>query len=99
MKTTIDLPEALVKLAKQKALHQGRPFKDLIADYIRRGLNELPPQPLVEPSGVLEITPDGFPLFRGEGTPGFTPPTLDDLLALEQTTLKLEDLQRAGLSG
>ena len=56
-------------------------------------------QPLDEPSGVLEITPDGFPLFRDEGTPGFTPPKLDALLALEQTTLKLEDLQRAGLSG
>ena len=99
MKTTIDLPEALVRQAKQKALHQGRPFKDLIADYIRRGLNELPSRPSADPSGVLEITPDGLPLFRVDGTPGFRVPALEDALRLEQNTLEQEDLQRAGLSG
>lgn len=99
MKTTIDLPEALVKRAKQKALHQGRSFKDLIAEYIRRGLNELLSPPVPGAAGVLEITPDGLPLFRGDSTPGYQVPTLEGLLSLERATLEQEDLQRAGLPG
>ena len=100
MKTTIDLPEALAKRAKQKALHQGRSFKDLIAESIRRGLNELPSPPVpAGPAGVLEITPDGLPLFRGDSTPGYQVPTLEAVLNVERATLEQEDLQRAGLSG
>lgn len=99
MKTTIDLPDALVKRAKQKALHQGCSFKDLIAEYIRRGLNELPSPPVLSTAGVLEITPDGLPLFRGDNTPGYQMPTLEAALGLERATLEQEDLQRAGLSG
>lgn len=98
MKTTIDLPEALVKQAKQKALHEGRPFKDLVADCIRRGLHDLPPRSLGGASAVLDITPEGLPLFRGDGSPGFREPALADVLRLEQASLEQEDLARAGLS-
>jgi len=89
----------LVKRAKQKALHQGRSFKDLIAESIRRGLNELPPPPALTMAGVLEITPDGLPLFRGDNTLGYQKPMLEAALSLERATLEQEDLQRAGLSG
>jgi hypothetical protein len=99
MKTTIDLPEVLVKQAKQKALHQGRAFKDLIADYIRQGLNEQPSHAAVSrSSGALEIDPDGLPLFRGQASQGFRQPALADTLALEHSTLEQEDLQRVGLA-
>ena len=40
MKTTIDLPDVLVKAARQRALHEGRTFRELVADGIRQGLNE-----------------------------------------------------------
>ena len=38
MKTIIDLPDVLIQQAKQRALQQKCSLKDLIADYIRQGL-------------------------------------------------------------
>ena len=39
MKTTLDLPDALVKQVKLRALHDGRKLKDAVADLLRKGLN------------------------------------------------------------
>ena len=38
MKTTLDLPDALVKQVKLRALHEGRKLKDEVADLLRKGL-------------------------------------------------------------
>src|SRR5207248_1644648 len=38
MKTTLDLPAALVKQVKLRALHEGRKLKDAMADLLRKGL-------------------------------------------------------------
>src|SRR5262245_33646040 len=38
MKTTLDLPEALVKQVKLRALQDGRKLKDAVADLLRKGL-------------------------------------------------------------
>jgi hypothetical protein len=38
MKTTLDLPDALVKQVKLRALHEGRKLKDAVADLLRKGL-------------------------------------------------------------
>src|ERR1700693_6206185 len=38
MKTTLDLPDDLVKQVKLRALHDGRKLKDAVADLLRRGL-------------------------------------------------------------
>ena len=38
MKTTLDLPDALVKQVKLRALHDGRKLKDEVADLLRKGL-------------------------------------------------------------
>jgi hypothetical protein len=38
MKTTLDLPDALVKQVKLRALHDGRKLKDAVADLLRKGL-------------------------------------------------------------
>lgn len=38
MKTTLVLPDHLVRQVKQRALQQGRTLKELVADYIRQGL-------------------------------------------------------------
>lgn len=45
MKTTIDLPDALVKEIKLRALYDGQKLKDAVADLLRKGLaapSELP---------------------------------------------------------
>lgn len=98
MKTTIDLPDVLVQQARQKALHLGRPFKDLVADYIRQGLSELPQGPTEKPtSGALDIAADGLPLFRCAPAMQGSVPPLEQLLALEHSTLAEEDRLRARL--
>ena len=38
MKTTIDLPDELVKEVKLQAVRDGRKLKDAVADLIRKGL-------------------------------------------------------------
>lgn len=73
MKTTIDLPDDLVKAAKLRAVNENRRLKDVVADALRRGLSEsterpdAPPQhrvrlPLIDCAAVAspdqEITPD-----------------------------------------
>jgi plasmid stability protein len=39
MKTTLDLPDALVKRVKLRALRDGRKLKDTVADLLRKGLD------------------------------------------------------------
>ena len=48
MKTTLDLPDHLIQQVKQRALQQGRPIKELVADYIRQGLHGTPGASLQE---------------------------------------------------
>lgn len=38
MKTTVDLPDALVKQVKVRAVRAGRKLKDEVADLLRKGL-------------------------------------------------------------
>ena len=51
MKTTIDLPEALVREIKCRAKHEGRTVKDVVADLLAAGLSPAvettPPSDLV----------------------------------------------------
>jgi plasmid stability protein len=38
MKTTVDLPDGLVKAVKLRAVHDGRKLKDTVAELLRTGL-------------------------------------------------------------
>lgn len=38
MKTTLDLPDDLVRQIKLRAVHDGRKLKDAMADLLRKGL-------------------------------------------------------------
>ena len=42
MKTTLDLPDDLMRAAKIRAANEGRRLKDVVADLVRRGLAEQP---------------------------------------------------------
>ena len=99
MKTTIDLPDVLVKEARQRALHEGRTFRELVADYIRQGLNEQADREAAaggQPTAVL-IAADGMPLFPRQVGDSAPPADLDVLLALERDALLDDDFHRAGL--
>jgi plasmid stability protein len=39
MKTTLDLPDDLVKEVKLRAVHEGQKFKDAVIDLLRKGLS------------------------------------------------------------
>jgi hypothetical protein len=97
MKTTLDLPDHLMQRVKQRALQQGRPIKELVADYIRQGLHGIPGAPLQPSDRVVELDATGMPLFRPD--PSFSGPPIDlaTALQLEQDALSKEDRQRAGL--
>ena len=42
MKTTLELPDELMRAAKIRAASEGRRLKDVVADLLRRGLAEQP---------------------------------------------------------
>ena len=90
MKTTIDLPDALIQQAKQRALQQKRTLKDLIADYIRQGLKGTSLSAISPRSGLVETDVTGLPLIRATSAP--TLHTLPDALQLEQDLLQTNDL-------
>ena len=90
MKTTIDLPDALIQQAKQRALQQKRTLKDLIADYIRQGLKGTSLSAMSPRSGLVETDVTGLPLIRATSAP--TVHTLPDALQLEQDLLQTHEL-------
>jgi len=96
MQTTLDLPDHLIQQVKQRAQQQGRPIKELVADYIRQGLHGPAALPLTTNRGVLEVDAEGLPLFRPD--PRLKRHSIDvaTALRLEQDTLMQEDRQRAG---
>jgi hypothetical protein len=59
MKTTLDLPDELLRSIKVKAAREDRKLKDVIADLLRKGLET--PANAAEP----EPRPSVFPIFRG----------------------------------
>ena len=96
MKTTLDLPDDLVRAMKMRALLQGRTLRDLVADFLRQGLGMAAPQAApVPPGSMVETAPNGLPTIRCDANAPATTLGLQDLLALEQEAQTAEDLQRA----
>jgi plasmid stability protein len=100
MKTTLDLPDELVRELKLRAVLQRRTVKDLVAETLRRGLGLQPPTgcSALAAGGPVEIAEDGLPVIRCRPGAPATRMTVDELLMLEQKAVATEDLQRAGLS-
>jgi plasmid stability protein len=100
MKTTLDLPDEILREMKLRALMQGRTLRDLAADYLRQGLGMAAPrQVMTLPQDLpFEIGADGIPIFRGSADAPATRMSLEELLKLEQDALTSEDMQRAGIS-
>lgn len=58
MKTTLELPDELMRVVKIRAVNEGRRLKDVMAELIRRGLAEG-----TEPSGAA-LTKVRVPLIQ-----------------------------------
>ncbi len=100
MKTTLDLPDDLVREMKLRAVMQGRTLRDLAADFLRQGLGMAAPRRATTlPQDVpFEVGADGIPIFRGSADALAIQMSLEELLKLEQDALNSEDMQRASIS-
>ncbi len=97
MKTTLDLPDHLVRQVKQRALQQGRTLKELVADYIRQGLHGGTSGSAPPASNGVTVDGAGLPVFRCDTSSGKAGIDLAAALQLEQECLMQEDRRRAGL--
>ena len=60
MRTTLELPDELFKQAKIQAVQKGLPLKELIRDYVERGLQQdtlSPPPPVRTRRGPPPVIP------------------------------------------
>lgn len=55
MKTTLDLPDDLVREVKIRAVRENRKLKDAVADLLRRGLSQRRSEPKVSHRVALPI--------------------------------------------
>ena len=95
MKTTLDLPDQLVRAMKLKAVHEDRNIKDVAAALIKAGLEieEAKARTASSRKGKIKL-----PLFPGAGDAPARGLGTAELLALIQTTQNQEDHKRLGLS-
>jgi len=98
MKTTINLPDDLVRELKLCALLQGRTLRDMVAEFLRKGLAVSSPIPQPTELSRVEIGPDGIPTIRCRSEASAMHIGIDALLSLQQQTQTQEDFHRAGLS-
>lgn len=98
MKTTLELPDDLMREVKIRAAQQGKKMKDVMAETLRCGL--FPETTLREtPKPRITIDPElGHPVVEGEPDAPISRMTIEEILKLEQDTLYQEDLQRVGLA-
>lgn len=100
MKTTLDLPDELIREVKLRAVVQRRTLKDLVADLLRQGLGMAAPSPAKRPpaGSKVKIDSSGLPVIRCRADAPASRMSAEELLKLEQQTQLEEDRQHAGLS-
>jgi plasmid stability protein len=100
MKTTLDLPDELIRAVKLRAVGQGRPMKELVADMLRQGLGITVANAAKPPAkgSMVQITASGLPVARCRADAVASKANIADLLQLEQQAQHSEDMQRVGLA-
>lgn len=101
MKTTLELPDELVREAKLRAVTQGRALKDLIAEFIRQGLGMSSAEATQLPAAgnIVQVGLGGLPVIRCHADAPATRASLHDLLQMEQGTQSEEDVLHARVLG
>ncbi len=96
MKTTLDLPDELMREMKLRAVIQGRTLRDLVAEFLRQGLglSAIPAAPVELPGGMVTLGAGGLPVIRCRADAPAAKMRPQDLLALEQLEQTNEDLGR-----
>ncbi len=94
MKTTLDLPDELMRAMKIRAATQGRKLKDVMADAIRASLATESPAKTLK---VVNPSDGGLPYFDCDPPSEAAPSHEEIQKVIEQSQLE-EDLQRAGIA-
>jgi plasmid stability protein len=99
MKTTLDLPDELLREVKLRAVIQRRTVKDLVAEFLRQGLGMATPVQSLPPAAgsLVQIGVDGLPVIECRPHAPASRMSAKKLLQLEQAALSAEDQQRAGI--
>ncbi len=105
MRTTLDLPDDLMRELKIRAAGEGRRLKDVVAEVLRQGLASR--SGAVEESAAgsrnAESQPvsahpaSGLPVLPCRRSSGYRTATLAESLELIERANEEEDLHRAGL--
>lgn len=98
MKTTLDLPDDLMREVKIRAAMQGKKLKDVMAETLHRGLFPSSVAPAAPKPRITQHPTLGHLVVTGSPNAPASSMTIEQILQLEQDALYQEDLQRAGLS-
>lgn len=83
VKTTLDLPDELMRMVKMRAVEEDRKLKDMVADLLRRGLAQEPGSPVEVRRRVrLPLVECAHPAAAGEE---MTPERVAQILLDEET--------------
>jgi len=91
VKTTLDIPDDLVREVKLRAVNEGRKLKDVISDLLRQGLGHeaMTSAGTDARRGSIEI-----PFFQSSVDAPAALMSLDQLVAIEREALTQEDHER-----
>jgi plasmid stability protein len=98
MKTTLDLPDDLMREVKIRAATQGKRLKDIVTELMRNGLRvDNSPTLVTDSASIIHYSPEGFPYIKCEPS---TKPSVsqEELQRLIDESQLEEDLQRAGIT-
>jgi len=87
MKTTLEIPDELMRAVKIRAVEEDKKLKDTVADLLRKGLSQPPTDPQIRHRVKLPLIRTSHPAKPGEE---LTPERISEIL-LEQ---EVNDLVR-----
>jgi hypothetical protein len=99
MKTTVDLPDKLLRQIKLAAVRNGRKMKDFMADLLRKGLAVSAPPDSVPRRPIVKADPQtGLPFVQCSSDAPARRMTVEDLIEFEERLLSHEALEHIGVS-
>lgn len=98
MKTTLDLPDALVDEVQARATREGRQLNDTLVELLFKGLSALGHSAAAPAPKVGTHPESGLPYIECSPDAPARSMTLQRLIALEQEMLDRDDGKRFGLS-
>ena len=97
MKTTLDLPDDLVRAVKLRALQDGRKLKDAFADLLRQGLaaSRLAPN---RPPKISKDPKTGLPIIRCAPGAPISNMSTEAIYTMLHKSLEEDDFDRLGIT-